>query len=414
MSEASTGPIGDPPDGDRPGDARADDEEPGGGRVRRLLVGTWPRRIATALVLLMGVVVVLYLIGVIGVPTAGIEDRGDWGEVGEERTEIVTTVWVNNPNPVGVSLGDSVTADYGIRMNGVGVAEGSKSNITVPAGNSTTEIRTDLINDRLADWWVEFVRAEETVELGVDATVRVDTPLGQRDVPVAPDNRTMLDDSTPVIDALSAAVDATNGTYTESVGASTVNDSLLDGSGLGDVGLGGDDRNVTVGYEIRRGWATWGPVTENETTVRFHMTVHNPGDVPVPAAPDGVGVDVDMNEVELFQAQSGELSPEGVDSDAVIPSNETEEVTFDVTMDNDKVDDWFTSHVEYGDDPDVRERTDVSAEFSVVFREPATGQTFRIPSESPDAYECWFRTAILVDDQRESNTCEAPSDPAPE
>ena len=75
------------------------------------LVSTWPRRIGVGVVALVAVLALLYLTGVLGAPSAGLEDRGDWGEVTDERTEIVTTLWVRNPNPIGVSLGERLTAD---------------------------------------------------------------------------------------------------------------------------------------------------------------------------------------------------------------------------------------------------------------------------------------------------------------
>jgi len=383
-------------------DPGAESADGGGGSRLAALVATWPRRIGVALGGLVGVLVVLYLLGVIGAPAVGLEDRGDWGEVTDERTEIVTTAWVNNPNPIGLSLGNSVTAEYDIALNDVLLAEGSKSDIRIPRGNSTTELRTDVRNDRLADWWVAYVRADETVTLDANATLRVNTLVGaSHDVRR---QRTMLNESTPVVDALSAAVDETSGTYTQSVSASEVGDGLLDESPLA-----GSD-GVTVGYEVERGWATWGEVSESETTVVFHMRVHNPGDVPVPASPDGLGVSVDMNDVRTFEAESGELSADSVGGDAVVAPGETEEVTYRVTMDNDRVDEWFTSHVRADAGPGA-EATAVSAQFQVVFENPATGGQFRFPRDSPVGYDCSFRTAILVDGQHSSSTCEAPSAP---
>ena len=366
------------------------------------LVSTWPRKIGVALGALVGLLLVLYLLGIIGAPAAGLVDRGDWGEVTDERTEIVTTVWVDNPNPVGVSLGNTVTAEYDIVLNDVLLAEGNKSDIEVPKGNSTTELRTDIINERLGQWWVRYVRANETVELDVNATMNVNTVVSaSHDVHR---NQTMLNESTPVIDALSASVNETTGTYTESVSASEVDDSLT-GDALG------DSDTVTVGYEVRRGWATWDEVSESETTVEFHMLVHNPGDVPVPAAPDGIGVSVDMNDVRTFEAESGELSTESASGDEVIEAGETEEVTYTVTMDNDKVDDWFTSHVREEAGPG-QEATAVTAQFQVVFGNPVTGGEFRFPQDSPVTYDCDFQTDILVDGQNSTSTCDPPTVPS--
>lgn len=368
------------------------------------LVDTWPRRVAVGVVALLALLAVLYALGVVGAPSAGLVDRGDWGTVTDERTEVVTTVWVDNPNPVGVALGDSLTADYVVVMNDVRLAEGERSDIAVPAGNSTHRLRTDLLNDRLAAWWVGFVRADETIELRVDGTLTV-RALVAFDHDVRPVNRTILNDSTPVIDALSSSANRTAGTYTETVGTDQV-DTGADGVDLGDAD------EVTVGYEVRRGSAEWASVTEAETTIRFRFEVHNPGDVPVPAAPDGVGVTVDTNGVRLFEGETGDLTLGSVDADTVIEPGEAREVTFTVTMDNERVDEWFTSHVRTDAGPG-QEATTVSTGFQVVFEDPATGMTFRLPPDSPVTYDCQFATQILVDDQPAETTCGEAAAPAP-
>ncbi|MFB6218511.1 MAG: hypothetical protein ABEH77_04925, partial [Halobacteriaceae archaeon] len=139
--------------------------------------------------------------------------------------------------------------------------------------------------------------------------------------------------------------------------------------------------------------------------------VHNPGDVPVPAAPDGVGVSIDTNDVRLFEAGTGAVSLRSVGPDAVLSPGETREVTFAVTMRNERVDEWFTSHVRADRGPGV-EATAVSAQFQVVFEVPGAGETFRLPADSPVTYDCQFRTAILADGQETSTTCGEGANPA--
>jgi LEA14-like dessication related protein len=287
-------------------------------------------------------------------------------------------------------------------MNDVRVATGSKSGVSVPRGDSTTQLRTDLLNEQLPAWWVGYVRANETIALDANGTVTVDAVRPFR-YPVGA-NQTIMADRRPVIGALSAAANGTNGTYARSVDTGRLGDSLT-----GDTVLGGDG-SVTVGYEVERGWATWGEVTEAETTALIHLRVHNPGDVPVPAAPDGVGVTIDTNDVALFQADSQAMDPRNVGPDTVIQPGETREITLAVTMQNERIDEWFTSHVRETEGPGI-EGTDVSAEFQVVFEVPGVGETFRLPAGTPATYDCAFETAILVDDQEPSTTCGQPGVP---
>jgi LEA14-like dessication related protein len=365
----------------------------GGGSRLGALVSTVPRKIAVAVVGLVLVVVAAFLLGIIGVPSVGLVDAGDWGDVNESHTEVVTTIWVNNDNPFPIALGDGLSASYEVAFNDVALAQGEKSAIEVPKGNSTMALETFIDNDKLPAWWVAFVRADETIAMDITGDLNVN--LGPGASYSIDQQQTVLDDSTPIISALSAAANSTSegGPRTATVSADSVSDDLLDG------GLVGNSGEVTVGYDVREGSARWGSVTESQTTVLFEFDVHNPGDVPVPAVPDGLGVTIDMNDVTMFEGESGDLSPRSVDADAVIPPGETRTVTFEVRMDNDKVDEWFTSHVERD------EVTDVSTQFQFVFEVTDTGQTFRIPENSPATYDCRLQTGILVDDQTTETNC---------
>jgi LEA14-like dessication related protein len=346
------------------------------------------RKVVVGIVLVVAVVVGLYVAGVLQAPTVGVADIGDWGTVSEEETEIVTTVWVDNPNPVGASVGDGLSASYHIDMNGVRLAEGEKSGLAIQPGNNTVALRTNVQNENIAPWWVAFVQANETIDLTAGGTVTANTGLtATAGVPSV--NRTLFADSTPVIDALSAAANESTGTYM---------------AGTSDVtGDGPRDEDLTVGYRIERGWATWGPVDESTTTARFHFVVSNPGDVRVPAEPDGFRLHLVMNDVELFTAEGNALTLSN-GAPETIPPGERRVVNYTVTMDNDKVDDWFRSHVRND------ERTDVEANLQLVFRpDRVSGVEIAAPAGGVTAATCDLQTAILVDDQETETTCAGPA-----
>jgi len=355
-------------------------------------LGTLPRKVVAVVLLLAITVVVAYLLGIIGLPSAELVDRGDWGNVTENRTEVITTVRVNNDNPFPISLGDGLSASYRVAFNDVQLATGEKSSLSVPKGNSTIQLRTFVQNDKLPAWWVEFVRANETIGMDINGTITVN--LGPSVSQSIQKEQTALTGSTPIITALSQAANGTTGTYTESVDTGEVADgTVIDGTASEDA------QRVTVGYEIREGSAAWGEVTEDETTVRFAFEVHNPGDVPVPAVPEGLGAEVKMNDVEMFQGDSGTLAPESVDSDAVIQPGKTKTVVFTVDMDNEKIDEWFTSHVRRD------EQTTIETQFNLEFGVDATNSTFSVPEDSPAIYDCDLQTAILVDNQTTETDC---------
>lgn len=347
----------------------------------------WLVAVPAAVLVLLAVV---YYAGLVAQPTAGVVDH-DWGEVTDERTEVVTTVWVDNPNPVGLSPGGQMSAEYAVRLNDVPVAEGARRGVSVPPGNTTTRFRTVVDNDRLPEWWVAFLRDNETLRVDVDGTIRVRD--GRPFTYPVERNRTMLTDSRPVLGSLSAAAARAEGTYATNV---ELDERVSDR--LEEWGLGGDS-SVRVGYEVERGWATLESVTPSETTVALRFRVHNPGDVPVPATPRGIRLTVAANDVTLFETADAPLSLRNASSDEMLAPGETREVTLAVTMDNEQVAPWFTSHVRQG------ERSDVSARLRLVFAHPLRDERIRLPTEGPVTYDCGFQTAVFVDDQEARTNC---------
>ncbi|MFB6120706.1 MAG: LEA type 2 family protein [Halobacteriaceae archaeon] len=343
------------------------------------------RRLAKALLgltLLIGIGLGgAYAGGIIAPPTAAVEDVGDWGNVTEDRTEVVTTIQVQNPNPVGLSYG-GVGADYTLYLNDVAVANGSKQGVDIKPGNNTIELTTYIRNENLGPWWANYVENNETITTHVDGRARVSVGPLSGGVGFPNFERTLQSNSTPVRDALTGAAASMEGTY-------TINRS---------VSVGGFERTVTAGYVVERGWATWGEATVNETTVVFHYRIHNPSQsVPVPAVPDGLAATIETNDVALLNASGDEFEARNVATNATIAPGETRHVAFAVQMDNDRVDDWFRSHVRN------EELTRVEAQFRMVF--DVQGQTIRVPRDGGTAYTCRFQTGILVDGQATTSTC---------
>lgn len=342
-------------------------------------------------VVVLGLLAAAYYGGVVGRPTAGVVDRGDWGTVTDERTEVVTTVWVHNPNPVGARFGDGLTVTYDIAVNGVLLAEGRTTGLDVPAGNTTMRLRTYLKNDRLDELWVAFLRADETLHVDFAATLRVDA--GPTVTYAVERDRTTMTDSRPIRGALRGAAERLEGTYATTVG--------LDGplaERLRTLGVDPSDE-VTVGYEVRDARATIASVTADRTTVVYRLRVHNPGDVPVVASTEGVRLTVAANDVRLFASNATALSVRDVDPATVLRPGETRELTVPVAMNNDRVDEWFTRHVRRD------ERSTVAARFRLLVEHPASGETLRLPADGPVTYRCSFRTAILVDGRTAGTTC---------
>ncbi|PSP78607.1 hypothetical protein BRC81_07240 [Halobacteriales archaeon QS_1_68_20] len=322
------------------------------------LIGTVLRGVVALMVVVGLALGAGFATGFLGVPSAGVVDVGEWGEVTEDQTEIVTTLWVDNPNPIGVSIGSGLKADYEVSMNDVKVADGQKQGIDVASGNNTVELRTYVDNEQLQPWWVEYVRANETIHLSASGSATVDAGFESVTVQFPSMEETMQEDSAPIIESLSAAASEAEGSYGP--------------------------------YEVRRAYAEWASVNESTTTVHFVYEIHNSGPTHVPAVPKGFEVDVQMNDVAMFEGGTGAMTPKNVAENATIAPGETQELVFAVQMDNEKVDDWFRSHV--GND----ELTHVEADVQFVFE--VGDVTFRIPPDGA-TYECDFQTAMLIEQQ---------------
>jgi len=330
-------------------------------------------RLARAGLAVVGVLVLVavvgFLLGAFSAPSAGVADQGDWGEVSENRTEIVTTVWVDNPNPLVSVLGSDLDLEYDLALNGVDLAAGEREGLSVERGNQTRELTTELRNDRIRAWWVEYVRTNETVDADFRATIGA--RAGFRGASYTVDrNATFLANETPMRDAMTEAVNDTEGSYP----------------------------SVAPVYEVRDARAEWGDVNQNRTLVHFRFTVYNPSEVPVPAAPNGISATMRTNGVELVRTEGQEFELSGVDGDEFIQPGETREYTVTLRIDNEKIDDWFRSHVRED------ERTDIEVNFQATVRNPITGDTIRLPPGGV-TYTCEMQTAIFVDDVEPGTSC---------
>ncbi|MFW6018397.1 MAG: LEA type 2 family protein [Halapricum sp.] len=322
--------------------------------------------LALAIVLLA----VGFYTGAIGVPSVTVENPGEWGTMTDETTEIETTIHVENPNPLGISISEGVAAQYWVDLNGIRLVEGERESISIPEGSSTLTLTSTMDNDKIVSWWVEYVRNDETIAMHATGNATVDA-FGDRHVSFPVHEETLLEDSRPVIEAFSAAISTMEGEYT--VGTEP----------------------ATAGYEVRDTSAEWATITEDRSNMTLTLEVHNPGSVPVALVPDGFRLDATANDVELFTASGDELTPDSVDSDAILESGETRTVEYTVAMDNDNVDDWFLSHIRNG------EQSDLVIEPRMEFGVPETGDTITIPEDG--GYQCQFSTAILEDQDSDSN-----------
>ncbi|WP_137287568.1 LEA type 2 family protein [Halorussus salinisoli] len=298
------------------------------GTLKTVLLGS-KLRVSFTLILTLGVVVAGGLsLGVLGAPSvAGVQNS--FGNVSEETTEVRTDLVVRNPNPVGVSLG-GVAVSYDVTMNDVAMANGTKDGVSVGTGNSTVGFSTQMDNDRIPAWWSSHVRNGEQTELRVDASVRSGT-LG-RTVEAPPVKRQI---STDVISQFNSSesrpIDADQPFVSDPV--AYVNETS----------------------------AQWGEVTKSETPIDMRFEVYNAKTLPM--AVTEIGYTITMNDHTVGNGTS--------EDSHVIEGHTSETIETKTAIRNEKLDEWWVSHLE--NDQVTRLRIDFYAKMELG------GETFRVP-----------------------------------
>ncbi|AHG03588.1 membrane protein [Halobacterium sp. DL1] len=296
--------------------------------ARALLFGS---KIRIAVTVLFGLSLTLggaFLAGVVGVPSVeGIDNR--FGAVNETDTAIETDLVVNNPNPVGVRLGN-MNVNYTVTMNDVAMAQGTKRGVGIGTGNSTLNLTTYLQNERIPDWWVSHIRNGEHTDLDVTATVTSGT-LG-RSATFQPASKSI---DTDLVGGFNSSEDRP-----VNANMALVEDPVL---------------------VIRQTNASWGTVTEGETPIQIQFGVYNPKASPV--AISNVGYDITMNDVQMGSGETQETE--------TIPGKTYRVVETRTVIDNEQLDEWWVSHIENN------QTTELRIDFYAEIKPPGTDQTFR-------------------------------------
>ncbi|MEY7849224.1 LEA type 2 family protein [Natrarchaeobius sp. A-rgal3] len=329
---------------------------------------------AAVVVCLVVVLGGLFATGVLGVPDAGLEDNA-WGEVDDERIEVITTVWIDNPNP-GLEI-DDLDVEYALAMNDVSLADGESADVTVPSGNSTTELRTDLQYHQLPAWWATHIESGEVSDVEADVVVHADVGPLSGSPSHAHEDEIETDLEPMIADALAEM----EGEHSLSPGASERSDTILEPR-----------------VEIEDTDAAWGDVDEERTEVHLTFDVHNPNAYPL-ATPAFTG-EMEFNDRLVAEWDAHDVDVVGGTSETHIPPGESREITFVATLDNDDVAEWFATHV------DNEELTD--AEMRAQLAMQINDHTVTVPPEG-EAIECEYEmtTAIFVEQEAdlESEGC---------
>ncbi|MFC7226231.1 LEA type 2 family protein [Salinirubellus salinus] len=285
-----------------------------------------------------------FALGVVGAPSVqAVENR--FGDVTDQTTVVETDLVVDNPNPVGVQLGGT-TIDYTVAMNDVAMAEGTKEGLDVDPGNTTLDFSTRMQNTKIPDWWVTHLRNGEVTNVTVDADVRTSL-LGDRTFDFQQGQQIETD-----------IIGAFESDETRPVNASRplVSDPIL---------------------YINRTDAQYGTVTEAQTPIVTDFVVYNPKAQPYVVTE--VGYEVTMNDIPVGEGRTNESY--------VVPGGTTETIRTVPTIRNERLDEWWVSHLQND------QVTDLQIDFYAKVELP-TGDEIRIPLDAL-TYERTIETDIF-------------------
>jgi len=255
--------------------------------------------------LLAATVAILVVVAAVGayVVTTGYDEptvesvENEFGDVTEESAVIHTRVVVRNPNDRTIS---GATISYAVEMNGIEVATGKRSGVTLRPGRNVLELTTGLDNGKIPQWWPTHVERNETTTLTTTARASFAT--------------------LPFSVELPAQKQVIETSFLSSLQNDTAGEMELAGEPLLAVA---DQR------------ATWGEATAERTPAQLRTTVTNRHDRPIRM--DGVAYTVRMN---------GVVVGSGVDDGFVLDPGETREVTVDAAIDPARMQQWWVSHLQ--------------------------------------------------------------------
>ncbi|SDZ89826.1 LEA14-like dessication related protein [Haloplanus vescus] len=289
--------------------------------------------------------------------------NNQFGNVTDETTAIESELTVQNPNPVGAQLG-GITVDYAIDMNGIRMANGTKDGVSIPKGESTVPMTTQLSNERIPPWWVSHIRNDERTTLAVNADVHSSTLGASFGAP-----KVTREINTDIISAF-------NSTENRPVGESPSGGPIL---------------------VIRETSAQWGTVDTEATRIDMRFVVHNPNSYPVPISE--LSYRAEMNGIEMG---NGATEDKGV-----IPPGETRTIEATTTLNNGRIDEWWVSHLQN------EQTTDLRIDFAARVELP-TG-TVEIPLD-PITYTRTIETDIFgnkADDAANESATNSTATPTP-
>lgn len=226
-----------------------------------------------------------------------------WGNVNESTTEILVNVDVVNPNPFPIPLKDVVMDIY---MNGIKMGEGHAIKAEIPANSeSTLVIAIYLDNNKIPEWWVSHIKNGEKTDIDIKGYLVLDLKVFDFKIPIEFSNSIKTD----ILSSVSLS-----------------KPEIISVDGLASI-------------EVRSVKSHWGNVNDKWTEIVTIADVYNPNPFPIPVI--SFDYTIKMNGI-LVGNGSENLN-------TVIPPKSDSKLTLITKIENDKLKDWWVTHIKNGE-----------------------------------------------------------------
>ncbi|WP_290902363.1 LEA type 2 family protein [Ferroglobus sp.] len=258
--------------------------------------------------------------------------KSEWGEITESYSEIITKMDVKNPNPFSIPL---KAIDLTLYINNIELGKGrSIGDATLkPNAITTITISTKIDNSKIPEWWVSHIKNGEVSELLLKGNLIFNLIITEFKFPFEERDEIRTD--------------------------------ILRGFKVDEkMNFGPLAANVKINPR-------WGEVKSDYTQIMLDTVI----DSDVSFRLKGIKYEVLMNGIKIGEGY--------YDKDVEIGRNT--KFTLELRLDNDKLDDWWVSHLKNG------ERSEVEIIVTGVF--DLAGKTFEVDLIREKTS---FRTEILT------------------
>nr|WP_255457579.1 LEA type 2 family protein [Halorussus sp. JP-T4] len=261
-------------------------------------------------------------------PTVASVER-DWSAT-DAGTRFSNTVVVDNPNGANSTLSDvALDAEYRVALNDVTLVEDG-TEATLAPGRTELEFGGNVGDRTIKRWWVSHVENGERTALTTESRAVADLGFARLPVGLPAENRTFETD-------------------------------MLGGFASGDEAVTVRGRTVARLHDVN---ATWGDATLARSPMVIAGKVTNERSRPLTVVK--FGYEITANDVVLADNESR--------VGTTIPGGTTQDIETTGYLDNDRIPEWWVSHLERGEQSEL----DVSYYAVVEYR----GQQKRIALDS--------------------------------